>query len=135
MKLLLNITVVMATTFALSGCVSTSTVSANQANDQDLSCESIATRLGEVDAAKRFAKAKRGASTENIAAVIFFWPALVANTANTNKMISSMDARNLTLNELYQSNGCSSEVPTYTTKEIRKKIKAGDTLESFTGRK
>lgn len=135
MTLLQNTAVIMATTVILSGCVSTSTVSASQVNDQDLTCDSIATRIGEVDAARSFAKSKRGVSSENVAAALFFWPALIANNSNTTRMINSMDARSETLNGLYQGKNCSSEVPSYTSREIQKKIKASDTLESFSNQK
>ena len=131
MKLLKILTISATASITLAGCVSTNTISTTQINDKDLTCDSIATRIGEVTAAKNFAKAKRGASTENITAALFFWPALLANNSNTSQMINSMDARATTLTSLYNEKSCADEIPTYTNAEIREKIKTKNTLEPF----
>ncbi len=115
----------------VSACVSTQTVPKEQANDATLNCESIATRLGEVRAARSYAKANQGVSGANVAAALLFWPALIVNNNNTRAMVKSMDAREATLNDFYASNQCSTAIPVYKNKEIRKKIKEGNTLESF----
>ena len=130
MKLLKILTIGLGTA-ALTGCVATNTISTTQLNDKDLACDSIATRIGEVTAAKNFAQSKKGASGENVAAALFFWPALLVNNSNTTQMISSMDARKSTLTSLYNDKGCQNEIPTYTNKEIREKIKTKKTLEQF----
>ena len=127
----LRITAIILLVATVSACVSTQTVSRNQANDSTLSCDSIATRLGEVQAAKSYAKSNQGVSGANVAAALLFLPALIANNANTSSMIKSMEARELTLNGYYQSRQCTSPIPKYGNKEIKRKIKAGDTLESF----
>ncbi len=115
----------------ISACVSTQTVSKNQTNDLSLDCDSLATRLGEVQAARNYAKSNQGLSGSNVAAALFFWPALLVNNSNTSSMIRSMDEREAVLSGYYQSNQCTTTVPTFDNKEIKKKIKAGDTLESF----
>jgi hypothetical protein len=124
---------ILAITLAASmvACVSTKTVSENQVDDSTLTCESLATRLGEVRSAKAYAQANRGASGSNVMAALFFWPALLVNNSNTSDMIESMNQRESVLAGLYESNSCSEIVPEYDTKEMKKKLKSGDTLESF----
>ena len=121
----------LAVIVTVSGCVTTKTLSPKQVGDQDLSCDSLATRIGEVRAAREYAIAKRGASTENVAALILFWPALVTNNSNTNEMISSMDAREIELTTLYNDKKCASPIPQYDNKEIAEKLKSGNTEEAF----
>jgi len=122
---------IIGLTFGLTGCVSTSTVSSIQTGDGDLECNEIATRIGEVQAARSYASSKKGASGENVAAVLFFWPALLVNSSNTSKMIDSMNARETRLSGLYDEKQCTDEIPQYTNEEIQEKLKNKDTLESF----
>ncbi len=131
MNLLQTMTIFAAASITMTGCVSTSIVSANQVSDKDLTCDSIGTRLGEVKAAKQFAQSKKGASGENVAAVLFFWPALLVNNSNTTQMINSMSNRESTLTKLYQDKNCKTDIPNYSTNEIQEKIKNKNTLESF----
>jgi len=127
----LKITAIITMTMVVSGCVSTQTVSEKQVNDADLTCDSIATRIGEVRAARSYAKANKGVSGANVAAALFFWPALLVNNSNTTSMIKSMDARETVLVGYYEQKQCADTIPEYDNSEIKKKIKNKDTLESF----
>lgn len=127
----LRLVTVIAACVAITGCVSTKTVSKEQINDVGLSCASIATRIGEVQAARNYAKSNQGLSGSNVAAALFFWPALLVNNSNTSNMIKSMDERESVLIGYYKTNNCTDAVPTYSNKEIKKKIKSSDTLEAF----
>ena len=118
-------------TSSLMACVSTKTVSSEQVDDTQLGCASLATRIGEVRGGRDYAKANRGLSGSNVMAALFFLPALVVNNNNTADMIKSMDEREGVLTGLYEKNECSDEIPTYDTKEMKKKLKSGDTLETF----
>lgn len=127
----LKMTAIIAVTMTMSACVSTQTVSEKQVNDADLTCDSIATRVGEVRAARNYAKANKGVSGANVAAALFFWPALLVNNSNTTSMIKSMEAREAVLVGYYEQKQCSDAIPEYDNSEIKKKIKSKDTLESF----
>lgn len=127
----LKLVAFIAASMSLTACVSTQTVSEKQVNDSELTCSSIATRIGEVRAASNYAKANRGVSGANVAAALFFWPALLVNNSNTSNMIKSMESRETVLVGYYSSNNCSDTIPEYENAEIKKKIKAKDTLESF----
>lgn len=122
---------VIGMSVGLAGCVSTNTVSSIQTGDKDLGCNEIATRIGEVQGARSYASSKKGASGENVAAVLFFWPALLVNSSNTTKMIDSMNAREARLAELYDEKECTAEIPQYTAEEMEEKLKNKDTLETF----
>lgn len=124
--------VILAASLTTTACVSTQTVSTKQVNDATLSCSSIATRLGEVRSGKRYAKANQGLSGSNLAAALLFWPALLVNTQNTNNMIKSMDEREAVLVGYYNNKNCTDPIPSYSNKQIKQKIKSGDTEESFT---
>ena len=127
----IKVAIIVAATATMTACVSTQTVPETQANDSTLTCDSIATRLGEVRSARNYAKANRGVSGANVAAALFFWPALISNNTKTTSMIKSMDSRESVLVGYYDSNNCSDTFPEYKNAEIKKKIKAQDTLESF----
>ena len=122
---------IVAVTLTISACVSTQTVAEKQVSDSELACNSIATRIGEVRSARNYAKANRGVSGANVAAALFFWPALLVNNSNTSSMIKSMDARESVLVGYYENKQCKDTIPEYDNAEIKKKIKAKDTLESF----
>jgi len=115
----------------LTACVSTKTVTSNQVDDSQLGCASLATRIGEVRSARDYAQANRGASGSNVMAALFFWPALLVNNSNTSDMIKSMEEREGVLTGLYENNTCSDAIPHWDTKEMKKKLKNHDTLESF----
>ena len=121
----------MLIALSFTACVSTKTVTSIQVDDGQLGCVSLATRIGEVRSARDYAQANRGVSGSNVMAALFFWPALLVNNSNTGDMIESMEKRESVLVGLYDNKQCSESIPEYDTKEIKKKLKVGDTLESF----
>lgn len=121
----------IALTATLSACVSTKTITKNQVADTQLLCSSVATRIGEVRGARDYARSNKGISGSNVAAALFFWPALLVNNSNTTKMIESMNEREAVLSGLYDGKNCSDTIPSYEVKEMKKKFKSGDTQESF----
>lgn len=127
----LRIATIIVVSTIITACVSTQTVAEKQVNDSELTCSSIATRIGEVRAGRNYAKANRGLSGANVAAFLFFWPALLVNNSNTSGMIKSMDARETVLAGYFEANNCTDAIPEYENAEIKKKIKAKNTLESF----
>ena len=130
-KNLIRVLVMIALSASMTACVSTKTVVKTQVDDSSLGCDSLAIRIGEIQSARDYAKANRGASGSNVMAALFFWPALLVNNSNTSDMIKSMDEREATLNGLYKVANCQDEIPHWDTAQMKKKLKAGDTQESF----
>ena len=116
---------------ALSACVPSHTVSTKNIGDEQLKCDDIATRIAEIKGATKLVKSKQGASGENVAAALFFWPALIFNSQTNSSSIDSLLRREEVLIGLYQSNSCSNTFPEYTTDEMKEKIKSGETQEAF----
>lgn len=98
------LTMFLITFFA--GCASPEVVQVRQLGDKDLSCGQIA---GEMADAKKFLKEARdakGVTGTNAAAVLFFWPALLATYSNASEAIDAANERIDHLHNLSEQKGC-----------------------------
>ncbi|SIR86055.1 hypothetical protein SAMN02745664_10471 [Moraxella cuniculi DSM 21768] len=61
------------------------------------------------NSAKEFeqkARAERKVTGKNIAAALFFWPALIGTYSNTEEAINAAKERQVNLTNLYEQKGC-----------------------------
>lgn len=113
----------------LAGCVSTRTISEKQIGDSQLGCAELADRVGELNALKAYSEKESGVSGKNVAAALFFWPAIIGNQMNAGDNIESINKRKTTLVGHYEERKCSAPVPSYSVDEIKKKIKNKEVKE------
>ncbi len=78
-------------TALLSGCATSQKVQVVQMGDDKLSCDKIRNELAQLDKADAEVNGKKGATGTNVAAALFFWPALAytyIDAKDANKAIS-----------------------------------------------
>lgn len=91
---------------ALSACVSPDVVQKNGLNDEALTCGQIQEQIGQLDQIRAEAKKGKTASGANVAAAIFFWPAVIGNYANANEALEAANKRQEVLVGLYKRKRC-----------------------------
>jgi len=96
----------LALAVMLSGCVAPDVVQTNAVNDSDLTCEQIQTQIGQLDEIRSEAKKGKTASGANVAAAVFFWPAVIGNYANANEAIEAANKRQEVLVALAKKKRC-----------------------------
>ena len=100
----------LAITFACLGLVSCATptvVATQEVSDVNLSCEQLVAEIAEAERFRQAAQNEKGATGTNVAAGIFFWPALFATYRNIDEATHAAEERKRYLVDLYNSNDCS----------------------------
>ncbi|MEL7257641.1 MAG: hypothetical protein AAFN80_07320 [Pseudomonadota bacterium] len=91
---------------ALSGCVAPDVVSSHKIEDGQLSCHDIALQMQQLEDIRAQARKGKTISGANVAAAVFFWPAVIGNYANANEAIEATNKREAVLVELAQKQKC-----------------------------
>ena len=115
MKIQILITTIL--TLVLSACVQSRTMVQNRASDHSMSCRETAQRIGELDAIKKLTLTEK--NSKNILAGFLFFPAISGNQTNTRDTINAVNARKQVLADIYQANECVSDIPHYSTEQIK----------------
>ena len=87
---------ILAATIAaafLGGCASPTVVESKQSNDRMMSCDALKTAYGEAKDFESKARKERGVTGTNVAAAIFFWPAMLGTYKNTEDAIDAAKER------------------------------------------
>jgi hypothetical protein len=108
MKRLVLISCLSVATF-LKGCATPHVVSAVDARDNTFSCNRLLFEMNEADRFRSEAQREKGVTGTNVAAVLFFWPAMIGTYANANEAIAAADTRKAHLLNLYNQKKCSDE--------------------------
>lgn len=90
----------------LSGCASPDVVEKSKLSDSSLSCAQITYEINECDRARREATKEKGLTGTNVAAVVFFWPGLIATHMNVNDAVKALDERKAHLVKLFDEKRC-----------------------------
>ena len=90
----------------LAGCATPHVVQPVKISDSSLSCSQISTEMAESDRFRSDAQKEKGMTGTNVAAVIFFWPAMIGTYANANEAIAAADTRKSNLMALYNQKKC-----------------------------
>lgn len=77
----------------VGACASPTVVETRKVGDATLTCEQIQTELDEADNFEKAARKERTATGTNVAAAIFFWPALIGTYSNTEQAINAAKER------------------------------------------
>jgi hypothetical protein len=89
-----------------AGCASPHVVDIKQTGDKSMSCQDIENAVDEADRFERNARGDRKVTGTNVAAVLFFWPGLLATYANTGDAIEAAKERKAYLAKLAEQKGC-----------------------------
>ena len=85
-------------------------------NDTTLSCTQLEVEMSEADRFRIDAQKEKGMTGTNVAAVLFFWPAMIGTYSNANQAIAAADARKVNLMNLHTQKKCA-EAPLSTKAE------------------
>ena len=93
-------------TSMLAGCATPHVVQTKQVGDSEMNCSQIKAAYAEAQEFEAKARKERSVTGKNVAAAIFFWPALLGTYANTEEAINAAKERQKHLEKLAESKGC-----------------------------
>jgi len=97
---------VLAIAATLAGCATPHVVETTKLSDNQLNCSQIELGIREADRFKADAQKEKGMTGTNVAAALFFWPAMFGTYANSNEAIAAADTRKSNLANLFQQKKC-----------------------------
>jgi hypothetical protein len=106
MKFLFTAVVAVVTAGFLGGCATPHVVESKQTNDRTLSCEGLKTAYVEAKDFEAKARKERGVTGTNVAAAIFFWPAMLGTYKNTEDAIEASKERQKHLEAIAAEKKC-----------------------------
>ena len=106
MKKILALTTALAVTIVLSGCATPTVVQTKQSNDSSMNCAQLKTAYSEAQDFETKARKERGVTGTNIAAAVFFWPAMIGTYKNTEEAIDAAKDRQKHIEKIAESKQC-----------------------------
>jgi hypothetical protein len=103
-----NIFVITGVAFVV-GCASPHVVDEKQVGDENLSCSELKDQIDDAGRFEKKARDEKGVTGTNVAAAIFFWPAMIVTYENAGDAIDAAKERRRNLGKLYASKGCSGD--------------------------
>lgn len=94
---------------ALSGCATPHVVESVKQSDATLTCTQISEEIRQADRFRREAQKEKGMTGTNVAAVLFFWPAMIGTYSNANEAIAAADSRKVSLIGFFNQKKCMEE--------------------------
>lgn len=91
----------------LAGCASPAVVSEKSDKDTIMSCGQMVTEQQKIAEFKEKVRGERGVTGTNVAAAVFFWPALIGTAMNTGDAMDAATARSQHLDKMMASKQCS----------------------------
>ncbi|MGL4230542.1 MAG: hypothetical protein ACRDAM_07200 [Casimicrobium sp.] len=101
-----SIAVASAALSLVAGCASPTVVQREKIGDEQLSCEQLRFEIGEAERYKREAEKEKGVTGTNVAAALFFWPAIAGTYMNANDAIRAAEDRRSRLVNIYNTKRC-----------------------------
>ena len=92
--------------FVLSGCARPDVEETQKVGDQNMSCCELLIEMNRCETARKEIQDKKGVTGTNVAAVLFFWPAIIATHSNVNDASRALEERKNHLLSIYKDRGC-----------------------------
>lgn len=90
----------------LSGCATPHVVNSVQTTDTMMNCRQLESEIAEADRFREAADREKGMTGTNVAAALFFWPAMIGTYSNANQAIAAADTRKAHLMGIYSQKKC-----------------------------
>lgn len=90
----------------LSGCATPEVVQSKQVGDSEKSCDQLRSAYVEAQEFEAKARKERTVTGRNVAAALFFWPALIGTYSNTEEAINAAKDRQRHLEKLAEEKRC-----------------------------
>jgi hypothetical protein len=87
-------------------------------SDNNLNCTQLEAEIREADRFRTDAQKEKGMTGTNVAAVLFFWPAMIGTYSNANEAIAAADTRKSNLTNLHNTKKCSEPAQTAGAKPV-----------------
>jgi hypothetical protein len=110
----------------VSGCASPTVVQKQKISDATLDCAQLEREMNEADEFRSKAEKEKGVTGTNVAAAIFFWPAMLGTYSNANEAIAAANDRKSHLVEMHRAKGCVPGAPARVTspKELEEQLES-----------
>ena len=99
----------VAISILLGACATPHVVQTTRMGDQHLTCNQLDLEMSEADRFRAEAQKEKAVTGTNVAAAIFFWPAIIGTYSNSNEAIAAADTRKTHLMSLYIQKNCSNQ--------------------------
>lgn len=96
-----------AVLLSVGGCATTTKVAVEQPGDKQFTCEQLKEQFSKLDSINQEADGNKGVTATNVAAVLFFWPAVAATYMDADKAEKLVAQRREHLMRIYNSKSCS----------------------------
>ena len=93
------------------GCATPHVVQPVRFTDQGMSCNLLELEMAEADRYRVAAQGEKGVTGTNVAAFMFFWPAIFGTYANANEAIAAADTRKAHLASIHAQKKCHDRPP------------------------
>jgi hypothetical protein len=90
----------------LSACATPEVVQVDQVGDENLDCQQLKAAIDDANRFEREARHDRGVTGTNVAAAVFFWPALIGTYMNTDDALNAARSRQARLTAIYRDRKC-----------------------------
>lgn len=90
----------------LSGCASPKVAQVKMAGDTELACKELKREYADAQDLEAAARKERTVTGTNVAAAVFFWPALLGTYANTEEAINAAKDRQKRIERLAEDKRC-----------------------------
>lgn len=107
MKKILSLAVAGLLVLSQSACVSTPKVAVVQMGDDNLTCDQLKAEYQKLDAIDKEADENKSVNGRNVAAAVFFWPAVVSTVMSADDAQKRVEQRRTRLVELAKAKNCS----------------------------
>lgn len=92
--------------FPLASCTTSTKVATVQPLDRTCSCDELLREYRSLDALRKQAEKNKSVNVENVAAFVFFWPAIAGNCMDSEKAPDLVEGRRNHLVRLYDEKDC-----------------------------
>lgn len=96
----------MTTAILLAGCATPTVVEVSRPQDSRLSCQELENEIAEAERFRRDAEKEKGVTGTNVAAALFFWPAMLGTYKNVGDAVDAANDRKRHLTDIYNDKGC-----------------------------
>jgi hypothetical protein len=103
---MLKVIAILALGLLLMGCASPTVVERERPEDYRLTCVELEREMRDADDFREKAQRERGVTGTNVAAAVFFWPAIVGTYANVEEATRAAEDRKKHLMNIYRDKGC-----------------------------
>lgn len=97
---------VATSTLLIVGCATPHVVQSVKPTDESLSCNQLYSEMADAERFRAEAQKEKGVTGTNVAAAVFFWPAMIGTYSNANDAIAAADTRKAHLAGLYAQKKC-----------------------------